>query len=535
MAADGIADFVVVGGGSSGSALAGRLSEDPQTSVLMLEAGRGGGDSFVVTTPMAVVAMLPTRINNWGFSTVPQKGLGGRVGYQPRGRGLGGSSAINAMIYVRGHRWDYDHWASLGNAGWSYDEVLPYFRRSEGNERLDGPLHGRDGPLSVSDLRSDSPCGEFFIDACRHLQLRENADFNGEEQEGIGYYQVTHRNGERCSAARAYVLPHLGKRTNLQAVTGARTTRILFEGRRAVGVEYRLGSETRIARARREVIVSAGALQSPQVLMLSGLGAATDLARFGIPVVADLPGVGQNLQDHPDFVFAYKSANSDFMGLSPAGGVKLTREWGRYKRERRGLLATNCAEAGGFLKTRPDLTVPDIQLHFVIGIVQDHARKQTLGHGFSCHVCYLRPYSRGEVTLRDANPLSPPNIDPAFLADERDAKALIRGARKMRQILASPALAPYRLKELYLDGEPDDATLLQHIRQRADTIYHPVGTCKMGSDDMAVVDPQLRVRGLENLRVVDASVMPSVVSGNTNAPTIMIAERAAEMIKAAHA
>ncbi len=533
MAGDGTADFVIVGGGSSGSALAGRLSEDPQTSVLLLEAGKGGGDSFVVNTPAAVIAMLPTRINNWGFSTVPQKGLGGRVGYQPRGRGLGGSSAINAMIYIRGHRWDYDHWASLGNAGWSYDDVLPYFRRSEGNSRLDGPLHGRDGPLSVQDLRSDNACATLFLDACRHLQMRENTDFNGEEQEGVGFYQVTHKDGERCSAARAYVLPHLATRANLKAVTGARTTRILFEGGRAVGVEYRQGGETKVARARREVIVSAGALQSPQILLLSGIGPGAELARLGIPVVADRSAVGQNLQDHPDFIFGYKTKNRDFVGVSAAGSARMIREWGRYKRERAGLLASNYAEAGGFLKTRPDLPAPDIQLHFVIGIVDDHARKLHPGHGYGCHVCVLRPKSRGSVALASPDPMAAPLIDPNFLDHPDDVATMVEGFKLTRRIMDAPPLAAQATRDLFTAGIDTDQQIVDLLRRKVDTVYHPVGSCRMGADEASVVDPQLRVRGVEGLRVVDASIMPTLIGGNTNAPSIMIGEKAADMIRAA--
>lgn len=533
-------DYVIAGGGSAGSTLAARLSEDPDVTVCLLEAG-GDGKDVLIRAPMGVAAMLPGRpkINNWAFETEPQPGLNGRKGYQPRGKALGGSSAINAMLYVRGQPEDYDGWAAGGADGWAWNDVLPWFRKSEGNERGTDALHGGDGPLSVAEQRSPHPITNAFIDACAENQIRPNTDFNGPRQEGAGLYQVTQffggtKNGERCSAAAAYLHPVMDRK-NLTVITGATAAAVEFEGKRATGVRYLHVGRNASVTARREVIVCGGAFGSPQLLMLSGIGPAVELARHGIVVRHELPGVGKNLHDHLDFIASWKSNDTDLVGIGPVGGYKLLRSIFRWRRDGTGPISSPGAEAGAFFRSSPDVERPDLQLHFVTAIIDDHARKLHMGYGFSCHVCVLRPHSRGEVTLRDASPLSPPRIDPAFLQDERDVQALIKGARKMRQILASPALAPYRVKELYLDGEPDDATLLKHIRERADTIYHPVGTCKMGVDEMAVVDPQLRVHGIDGLRVVDASVMPSVVSGNTNAPTIMIAERAADFIKAAHA
>ncbi|KVN19648.1 glucose-methanol-choline oxidoreductase [Burkholderia stagnalis] len=523
-------DYIVVGGGSGGSVVAGRLSEDPNLTVCVLEAG-GHGNGLVVNVPAGAVAMMPTRLNNWAFDTVPQAGLGGRTGYQPRGKALGGSSAINAMVYIRGHRSDYDHWAALGNHGWSYDDVLPYFRLSEHNERFDDAWHGRDGPLWVSDLRTGNPFHERYLEAARQAGLPLTDDFNGAQQEGIGIYQVTQKQGERWSAARAYLLPYIGRRSNLTVETHAQVRRILFEGRRAVGVEVLQNGTVRTLRARREVLLAAGAFQTPQLLMLSGVGPMHELARFGIQTVQHLPGVGRNLQDHPDFIFGYRTRSIDTMGVSLRGSMRMLREILRFRSERRGMLTTNFAEGGGFLKTQPGLDAPDIQLHFVVALVDDHARRLHAGHGLSCHVCLLRPRSRGSVTLRSNDPAAAPLIDPAFFDDPRDVDDMVAGFKITRRLMQTPALARWITRDLFTANVKSDDDIRAVLRQRTDTVYHPVGTCRMGRDEMAVVDPQLRVRGLEGLRIVDASVMPTLIGGNTNAPTIMIGEKAVDLIR----
>lgn len=523
-------DFIVVGGGSAGCVAAGRLSEDPDTSVCLLEAG-GEGRSSLVRIPAATVAMVPTKVNNWAFDTVAQAALLGRTGYQPRGKTLGGSSSINAMIYVRGHQWDYDHWASLGNPGWGYKDVLPYFLRSEHNERLDDAWHGRDGPLWVSDLRSDNPFQQRFLEAARETGLPLNDDFNGAEQEGVGAYQVTQKHGERYSAARAYLLPHIGVRDNLSVETRAQVQRILFEGTHAVGVEVLQHGQVYVLRARREVILAAGAFQTPQLLMLSGVGPKVELQRHGIPLLHELPGVGQNLQDHPDFVFVYKTNSLDAMGVSLGGCLKILKEIWRFRQERRGMLTSNFAEGGAFLKTCDTLDKPDIQLHFVVAPVEDHARTLRMGHGLSCHVCLLRPRSRGSVTLASNDPQAAPLIDPAFLKDPQDLEDMVAAFKLTRRLMQAPSLAKWITRTLYTEGVETDEQIRTLLRERTDSVYHPVGTCRMGDDPLAVVDAQLRVHGLQALRIVDASIMPTLIGGNTNAPTIMIAEKAVDLIR----
>jgi choline dehydrogenase-like flavoprotein len=524
-------DYLVVGGGSAGCVVASRLSEDAGVTVGLLEAG-GTGDSWVVRTPLAGALMVPTRINNWAFATVPQRGLNGRRGYQPRGRALGGSSAINAMVYTRGHPADYDHWAALGNTGWSFADVLGYFKKSECNEDFDNEWHGRAGPLNVARLRTDNPFHSIFLQAVGEAGFPLRDDFNEPESEGLGLYQVTQKNGERFSAARAYIHPHLGKRPNLRVECRSQVLRILVEGNRAVGVEYRQNGERKTLRARREVVLSAGALQSPQLLMLSGIGDGDELRKFGIGVVRHLAEVGRNLQDHPDFVFGFQSSSLDLLGLSPAGLWRLLREFWRYRRARRGMLTTNFAEAGGFLTTRPELAIPDIQLHVVVAIVEDHARRLRAAHGFSCHVCLLRPRSRGTVRLASNDPLAPPLIDPNFLDHPDDVADMVAGFKLTRRLLDAPALAVLRGRDLFTADVRSDNDIRAVLRRRVDTVYHPVGTCRMGIDRNAVVDPALKVRGLGGLRVVDASIMPTLVGGNTNAPAIMIGEKAADMIRA---
>lgn len=530
-------DYVIVGGGSAGATLANRLSADPKNSVCLLEAG-GEGRSLIIRAPVGVVAMMPGygKINNWAFDTVPQPGLNGRLGYQPRGKALGGSSAINAMLYIRGHASDYDEWAELGNEGWGWSDVLPYFRRAENNERGEDDAHGTGGPLQVANQRSPRPITAAFIEAAQQNQLGFREDFNDGDHEGAGYFQVTQfhtgaKRGERCSAAAGYLHPIMGERENLTVISRAHATRILFEGKRATGIRYRRGKAEKEVRARREVILASGAFGSPQLLMLSGVGRPDDLRKHRIEPLHELHGVGQNLQDHIDFIMGYKSKDKDNFGIGLAAGPKMLKEALKWRRNGDSMIASPIGEGAAFFKTSPDLDKPDCQIHFVAAIVDNHARTLHWGYGFSCHVCVLRPHSVGEVFLQSDDPMAAPGIDPKFLSDDRDLQTLIAGAKYTRRILEAPALAKYRHKELFgVHDNMTDKEWEQVIRNRADTVYHPVGTCKMGHDDMAVVDTRLRVHGMEGLRVVDASVMPTLIGGNTNAPTIMIAEKASDMI-----
>jgi choline dehydrogenase-like flavoprotein len=524
-------DFLVVGGGSAGCVVASRLTEDADTSVCLLEAG-GHTDDWLVNTPAAFFMMVGSPIHNWHFQTVAQRGLNGRRGYQPRGKGLGGSSAINAMVYIRGHRSDYDEWARLGNQGWSWAEVLPYFKRAEDNHEFVNEYHGSGGPLGVSKAPSDNPLQQAWLRAGREAGFPLTEDFNGETQDGIGLYQATIRNGERSSAARAYIYPILAQRPNLRVEPHAHATRLIFEGKRAVGVEYRQGGDVRTLRARREVIVACGVFQTPQLLMLSGIGAPDALRNLGIPVIHALPAVGQNLQDHPDFIFGYSSNDPNMMGFSLAEARRLIPAFAEYQRNRRGPLASNVAECGGFLKTAPELDAPDLQLHFGFAVVHDHGRKVHWGTGFSCHVSLLTPKSRGSVTLRSAEAMETPDIDPNFLAEADDVERMVTGFKLTRRLMDTPALRALRQEDLYTKNIETDAQIREILRQEVDTVYHPVGTCRMGPDPAtAVVDAKLRVHGVPGLRIVDASIMPQLVRGNTNAPTIMIAEKAADMIR----
>jgi choline dehydrogenase-like flavoprotein len=526
-------DYIIVGGGSAGCVLAARLSEDPSVSVCLIEAGPVDSNVLIhCPAGLALMAQMPQ--GNWRFSTVPQPGLNGRRGYQPRGKVLGGSSSINAMCYIRGQAQDYDEWAAMGNPGWAWSDVLPYFKRSEHNERGADEFHGTGGPLNVMDLRSPNRYGPVFVKAAQEAGLPYNADFNGAAQEGAGLYQVTHKNGERCSAAKGYLTPHIGKRSNLQVLTDAQVTRILLKEKRATGVELQQGGARRELQARREVLLCSGALQSPQLLMLSGIGDGAQLQPFGIPVAHHLPGVGQHLHDHPDVVQVVDAPHlKDFFGLSLSGAMQALKGIFEWRNSRTGMLTTNFAEAGAFLRSSPDVSTPDLQLHFVIGKLIDHGRKTVFGHGYSCHVCLLRPESRGSVQLASGDPFAAPRIDPNFLAAPQDLERLVRGFKLMRNILSQPALAGLGGRELPASAAAQtDAQIAEFIRNRADTIYHPVGSCRMGPGPDDVVDAQLRVHGVQGLRVVDASVMPRIVSGNTNAPVVMIAEKAAAMIQA---
>jgi len=515
-------DYVIVGAGSAGCVMAARLSEDASARVLLLEAG--GPDTRSEIHIPAAFAKLFRSDCDWNYATEPQPRLANRRLYWPRGKVLGGSSSINAMVYIRGHRSDFDAWAAAGNPGWAFADVLPFFQRAEDNQRGSSDFHATGSPLAVSDLRSPNVLSRAFVEAGVELGFPRNPEFNGASQEGFGFYQVTQKRGERHSAADAYLKPARARR-NLTVRTGAQATRLLFEGRRAVGVCYRRDGRDEHARANREVILCGGAVNSPQLLLLSGVGPAKQLRAMGIPVVADLPGMGENLQDHLQIVVGHQCTQPVSLAHAETLGNLL-----RYLLFRRGPLTSNVAECGAFLRTRPGLPAPDLQFMFGPVFYLDHGFTRPKGDGFGVVAVLLRPQSRGRITLRSADPLAHPAIDANYLSADADLALLVHGVKLARRLFAAKSFDPYRGPEARPGADiQTDAEIAGYVRDHAETIYHPVGTCKMGSDPLAVVDAQLRVHGTGSLRVVDASVMPLIVGGNTNAATIMLAEKAATL------
>lgn len=537
MAEPHIVDYVIVGGGSAGCVLANRLSADPQAQVCLLEAGPPDSSPFI-RVPLGIVRMMMSKKLNWHYFTEPQPELDGRRLFWPRGKTLGGSSATNAMIYTRGHPADYDHWATLGNRGWAFADVLPLFLRSEHHEAGAGAFHATGGPLNVAAQRSPNVLSRAFVDAAVQAGYRFNPDFNGADQEGVNCYAVTQRNGERCSAARAFLHPVLQRR-NLAVRTGAHATEVLLAGKRATGVAFLRAGRRETVQARREVLLAAGAVNSPQLLMLSGVGPPDELGRHGIALRHALPGVGQNLQDHLDVLVVHRCSRPVSLGISLATLPAQFKRVYDYLAHRTGALTSNSAEGGGFIRSGPGAPLPDLQFHFTPARLDGHARTLrsalfTLwGHGYALHVCGLRPGSRGSIALQRADPLAAPRIDPHYLSDPADLALLVAGVRAARRVLAAPAFDRYRGEEIFPgSAAQSDAQIVQFIRRKAETIYHPVGTCKMGRDAMAVVDDTLKVHGIDGLRVADASIMPTLIGGNTNAPALMIAEKAAELILA---
>lgn len=523
-------DYVVVGSGAAGAVVAGRLSEDPAVRVLLLEAG-GRDWNPLIHMPVGFTKLTSPSVN-WGFETVPQPQLDGRELWYPQGRTLGGSTSINAMIYIRGQREDYDRWAALGNDDWGYERVLPFFRRAERNERLNDRYHGTDGAMNVTEQVQHNELSKAFVRAAQELGVPFTADFNGERQHGVGYYDVTQRRARRESTSTAYLRP-ARNRPNLVVRTHALATRVLVENGRAVGVRYTTAQRAKraehVARAEREVVVSGGAVNSPRLLLLSGIGPGSELAALGIPVVHDLPGVGKNYQDHLDVYLTAETTPVSYNASDRPDRALLAGL--QYLLYRTGPVTACVCEAGMFVHSGPGAATPDLQLHALPAFVIDHGRLRVKGHGMTINTCHLRPRSVGSLTLRSADPAVPPAIDPAFLTDPHDWEVSLEGFRRGRELLATKAFAPFVTRE-HLPGTEvrTDRQIRDYVRRWAKTDYHPVGSCKLGDDDLAVVDQQLRVRGLDGLRVVDASVMPTLVSGNTQAPSIMIGEKGAHHI-----
>jgi choline dehydrogenase len=525
-------DYIIIGAGSAGSVLANRLSENREHSVLLLEAGPKD-TSPLIKIPGAFAYFMFSKKYNWRYETESIADIRhGQPLFCPRGKTLGGSSAINAMVYVRGHSSDYNHWETMGNPGWGFNQMLPYFKKSETNERGADNYHGDQGPIYVSNTQNTYPLNECFLEASKQAGFPLNNDFNGAELEGAGYYQFTIKNGERCGVSSAYLEP-AKIRENLFIECEAFANKILFEDKVAKAVEFTQGDETHLVKANKEIILCGGSFNSPQTLMLSGIGQKEELEELGIDVIHPLPGVGKNLQEHVDACVLVESKLKDGFSTSPSGLFKMLPDTLKYFISKKGNLANSITQAGAFLKSSPELEVPDIQMHFVPLLFDDCGRDLSLlsKHGYSLHVCVLRPKSRGKVSLKSLDPRDPVKIDFNFFSHPDDAKVLVNGIRVARKILASPAFDAHRGTEMHPGTEVEsDEDLLQKCKDKLGLVYHPTGTCKMGQDAMAVVDHELKVHGVKNLRVVDCSVMPCLVSGNTNGPIIAMAEKAADMI-----